>query len=999
MSYKYDTTKILDLTNGGLDVILHLYPDADKVGGKWGKVILNFENENTPSSCIVAKTVGTDCVVLKSFSTGKSFNCFQLVQAEFGLEFYESCKWINDNLHLDLGDNTNFGNAGFEMKEAEPGQKHGEYIFEYNKEFSEFELDTLGKLVKDEHCTPFRLLSCKQFTQIKEYPKDLKQHKSEKTHQYAGKTMQIITKSSETYPIFVFEYGSWQKIYQPLNADKSYRFRYAGDKPENYVFGLDVVEAKFKENQKKIEKKIAEAQKNDEKLSEKDTDPRLDQIIIGSGDRDSINIKSMGFDVVWLNSETAVVDYKLRKKLYKYAKRISYCGDIDATGVEQSIKTALQNIDIHVVWLPEKLKEYKYRGKARKDVKDFVDIFYKKDSPDYVKNYFSKLVWQSVPTKFWFEIKGRKNFDLSMEALMRFYWYHGFYRFQEENAKKDDYTFIKLENNVVYDSDTTTLQNFPIQWLKDKLYPIKLIDYMHTTAKLNKDKLKRLPVYQPRYDHTGKDFQYQFYKNKIWKITPKEIFQIPYGKADTDVHESKIIQRDAYVQKKKYFKIFTNDKGNIDIKIVRTDNDFFNFIINTSRLHWAENGLKPFKERIKKLKAEIEDEEKLKEETEKVIQEMKAYRKKYQHCINEPGLTEQQKYEQRLSLINKLYAYGYMLHRHKEASRAFAPLIMDNKISESSQDSNGGSGKSILFVKAIQNAVGFENVVEIDGSKPDINKDKFIFDEVNKYKHAVVFNDIEPYFRMRIIYNCTTDGFKVEVKGLSKYSIPNEESPKVCTISNFGLPDYENSGSTKRRILPVPFSDYYHAQTRDDLDKHEPLNEFDKQFFQDWNEEDFNDFYNFNAQCVQFKMNQSEPVQAISENIQKRNQQSAMGTFQFWADQYFTIDNLNTFIPMNKLRDDYSKENSKLSSQKINKKLQDWCDFKGFEFNPEEYKDTSGYIKKRIGDDNFMQTCLYIRTPKNYLEQYEANKADIEDSNYPAGDNPFIPEEDLNDID
>jgi hypothetical protein len=242
MSKKYDAKKILELSNGGLDIILHLYPEADKRGARWQKVILDFENENTASSQIIPKTVGTERVKIHSFSSGKSFDCFELVQEQYQLDFHESCKWVANELNLDLGDGkSQFSKASFEMKEANPDQEDGQYIFEYYPAPTNKELKVLGALVTKEICECYNLKSCKKFIQIKKYPSDKKAHKSSKTHKYAGKTMQIITKSSDDYPIFVFDYKTWQKIYQPLNTDKSFRFRYAGNKPKDFVFGLDVV--------------------------------------------------------------------------------------------------------------------------------------------------------------------------------------------------------------------------------------------------------------------------------------------------------------------------------------------------------------------------------------------------------------------------------------------------------------------------------------------------------------------------------------------------------------------------------------------------------------------------------------------------------------------------------------------------------------------------------------------------------------------------------------
>jgi hypothetical protein len=984
-NFKYDAQEIKELTRGGLDVILRLYPDADKKSGRWQKIILSFENEQTASACIIPETVGTENVVLKSFSSGRSFNCFELVQSEHSLTFYESCEWIANEMALEMSfGKTNFGQAGFEMIEATKDQKDGDYIFEYHQKLTNFELETLGKLVQQSHCDKFHLKSCKQFTQVKSYPKDLKDHKSTNTHKYSGKTMQIITKSTETFPILIFDYETWQKIYQPLNQDKSFRFRYAGDKPKNFVFGLNQLLKQFEHNKKDIQKKIVQAKKEEITLDDSELDPRINNLIIGSGDRDSLNIFSMDFDVVWLNSETEKLDFKLKKKLFQLAINVYYCGDIDATGVEETINLAKTHIDVKIIWLPDFLKEKTYRNKPKKDVKDLVDEMFDKNEPKKASNYFKKLVFNALPAEFWFlytKKDGSKAYEISNEAMLRFLYYNGFQRYKEEHSKKDDYEFVNYEKNIVRESDETTLKNFPIKWLNQKLFPIKLIDTMHRSAQLNKDKLMRLPLLVPKYNHCGRSYQYQFFKNKIWKITPDDIIQINYGKAEVDVHENKIIDRNSLVQKNKFFEIFYNEDEKIDIKILRNDFDFLNFMINSSRLHWAETGLKPFKLKILDLKRNYKGEE-LEHKIHEVYLQSNLHRLTYKNCINEPGLSDQQNYEQRLSLVNKIYGYGYMLHRYKDASNTVAPFVMDNKISPNSTESNGGSGKSLLFVNAIEHAVGFKNVEEIDGSSPKLVDDKFLFENVKKETHVVVFNDIESWFPMRLLYNAITNGFSASVKYASKFRMASEDSPKICVLSNFGLADMERSTSTIRRIFVVPFADYYHVIKSEYLDSWEPKNDFSKRFFQDWEDKDWNDFFNLNAQCTQFVMKQDKPVQAESSNIQKRNQQSVMGTFQFWADQYFTINKLNSFIPMKEVKEDFSKENSKISSQVFSSKLKSWADFKEFELNPEEYRGADNYIRKNI--TNSTQTCIYIRTSQSYIDQYEANKNDVDD-NDPLG--------------
>ena len=89
-------------------------------------------------------------------------------------------------------------------------------------------------------------------------------------------------------------------------------------------------------------------------------------------------------------------------------------------------------------------------------------------------------------------------------------------------------------------------------------------------------------------------------------------------------------------------------------------------------------------------------------------EERAAYAAAHRFCIDGEGLSVAEIKEQKKNLINKIFAIGYMLHRYKSPSRAWAPQAMDHKIGEDGQ-CNGRSGKSFLF-KAFET---FGRMVEI----------------------------------------------------------------------------------------------------------------------------------------------------------------------------------------------------------------------------------------------------------------------------------------------
>ncbi|RGY25520.1 hypothetical protein DXA46_25710, partial [Bacteroides sp. OF02-3LB] len=130
-----------------------------------------------------------------------------------------------------------------------------------------------------------------------------------------------------------------------------------------------------------------------------------------------------------------------------------------------------------------------------------------------------------------------------------------------------------------------------------------------------------------------------------------------------------------------------------DIRINAVPSNFFGYVINSSRVYWR-----------KELEYNFDD---------KSVGEAESYREKHKFDIEGEGLTAEEVAEQKRNLINKVFTIGYMLHRYKSPSRAWAPQAMDNKIGEDGE-CNGRSGKSFMF-KALSY---FMKTVKLSGRNP-----------------------------------------------------------------------------------------------------------------------------------------------------------------------------------------------------------------------------------------------------------------------------------------
>jgi len=232
---------------------------------------------------------------------------------------------------------------------------------------------------------------------------------------------------------------------------------YIGTKPNNYIFGLEELKKQFNKN---IETETNAAQYNSDyddatgedennKLDSKkiENKAKISEVILCSGDRDALNVASLGYFVLWLNSETTYISFDDYKDIKSKCKDFYNIPDIDETGCKMGHKFALNFLDCKTIWLPETLKAHKdFRGNPCKDITDYLKHFTKRD--------FDWLKSTALPLKFWSE---QPKFDKSGNFRGTEYVFNnttayeylnanGFYRYESKNDK-DGYFYVKIEQN------------------------------------------------------------------------------------------------------------------------------------------------------------------------------------------------------------------------------------------------------------------------------------------------------------------------------------------------------------------------------------------------------------------------------------------------------------------------------------------------------------------------------------------------------------------------
>ena len=917
---------ILEQTNGGLDIIQGYYSNANTK-----KHFKRRDSEKTASASLKKTAEGT-WLLADWGEWDKPKNAFGVAMFEDNITFGEACVKLAKLYNVQYKDTTYAARPTITKRPKTEDEVPGTYIFEYKESLSKQELAVIGPKVTNTIAKRFHL-------------------KAVKTYGYVKEQEVVITESNDDYPIYVYDFGTWQKIYQPKTQNKSYRFRYAGGRPKDHVFGLDDA----KSAQKKLEAQAAKDAGEDVPVKEVDT--KLQHLIICSGDRDALNVASFGYHVIWLNSETANLTVDQFKLLKSLTNNLYNLPDIDTTGVREAVKLGLQWLDVKTIWLPQYLSNAKdWRGNPRKDFLDFANLKFDATRPIVFSKILKKLIENALPMKFWEEQitdKGIK-YNYNIVHAEHFLKHQGFYR-MDTPFEKEEYCYIYVDGNTVERTSPNKIEVHVNSFLEQRQLPIPLRNMVKKTPYLKEAMLSKLPKREIDFNDCDADTQYWFFKKNVVEIKKGGIKVYKKGVLGKMVIDTKVIDHPVKINERDFVSSFTTPHFNIGkdadgddtIEILKKDNQFLNYLINTSRIHWRKDLELSF--------------------VGKSEDEMQKYATANKFSINGTNLNDDEILEQKQHLINKIYALGYILHKFKNKSKAWFVFGMDNKLSDIGE-SHGGSGKSLMF-DYLQKIMS--NQFFIPGrSKKAVDSD-FLFDGVSENTDYIFIDDMNQYFPFQQFFSEITGKMKVNPKGTSGFTIDFNNSPKLCGTSNF--PPLALDPSSYRRILFTVNSDYYHENKDNEyLQTRRVSDDFDgKNLFDDFTEQQYNDFYVFCAQCVQFYLASPYKIEPPMDNVNKRNLMSEMGdTFRNWADVYFSEEagSLDVLISRADAFQSYFKDGGgKKNSNNFKKAVKAFCKLNNYVLNPKDYEFVKdGRIIQRHGADNKSQELFYIKTKSTF---------------------------------
>lgn len=959
---------ILNATNGGLDIICYYYPNAHKSVERPGTKFKLRDQEKTASANVKKLADGT--FVVTDFGGDQvSRNGIQVCMLEEGCDFKTALLLLAERHGVTaVGAPVIVHKAEFTKRPATPEEEDGSYYPEINGSFSEFEIKTLfsEKIIEQIRT------ECKDkdgkvneeqvYSRFATVLKKLHFH-SVKSYAFIKNREALIFTATENYPMFLIDEGSFKKLYQPKHAEKGRRFLYIGKKTDkDFIHGYSQLQKAYQDLQKVEEPTSLDDEDDDTPVAPKQK--KLTEVILCTGGSDALNVAALGYHVIWLNSETAKLEPKHYGDIMRICDNFYNLPDIDSTGKKAAHELAMKYLDIKTIELPAELSEKKdHRGHSAKDVRDYFKYWGKKA--------FAELVQTALPYRFWdreaqYDKKGqfkKMGYTFNNVQAYNFLSKNGIFRYKSENEKQG-YVYIRIEGNIVTEVDANDIKNFIHKFLEDRKMDIELRNTFYRSNQLSEGSLSNLPIIDVDFTDFDKSCQYLFFKNRTWMVTKTGIEDFRPGTVNRYVWSNEVI--DHHVKLLGDFFTVKQDpiSGELDIEIHNDECFFFRYLIQTSRIHWRK-----------------ELEEMLKDKTH---EEAEAYKLKYKFSIDGPLLSEEERKEQKEHLINKIFTLGYLIHRYKEPSRPWCVFAMDNKLSDEGE-SHGGSGKSIAF-RSVRH---FMSSVTLDGRNPKLTDNPHIYERVTKHTDYILIDDASQYIKFNFFFAPLTGELTVNPKNNKQYEIPFKDVPKFAITSNYTIRDLDPS--TERRLLYTVFSDYYHHSggAGDYLESRSPKDDFGITLFDDFDENNWNLFLNFMAQCCKLYMNHNK-IEPPMDNVNKRNLQSEMGgVFHAWADIYFSEDsgNLDKMLERSMVFKAFVDENkyNHWTPQKFGKAMRAWCRYRGYVLNPKDLQSKDGRIHAKVDvidkygnktDQKKSAEMLYIQTLATLNIEHKEEKQD-----------------------
>ena len=178
---------------------------------------------------------------------------------------------------------------------------------------------------------------------------------------------------------------------------------------------------------------------------------------------------------------------------------------------------------------------------------------------------------------------------------------------------------------------------------------------------------------------------------------------------------------------------------------------------------------------------------------------------------------------------------GYTISKYKDPLNPRAVVIMEDIEAEDEGESQGGSGKGLLFQFIKQ----FRKTSDFDGKnfKPS---DTFVFQNVDPDTSILFIDDVERSFKFSSLYSLLTGSMMINKKNKAQVIMPFEKSPKIFLTSNYSVGAMDIS--SQRRKYEFAINKYFGKDV-------EPIDIFGKMFFSEWDKKEWLMFDSLIVDC------------------------------------------------------------------------------------------------------------------------------------------------------
>lgn len=413
----------------------------------------------------------------------------------------------------------------------------------------------------------------------------------------------------------------------------------------------------------------------------------------------------------------------------------------------------------------------------------------------YVENIYLTANTNKQDIKFWeIGFKGKENIvNIDVQKFIDFLTSKGFCHINISEKDSTMKQFVKIQNNIIDYADKKTVQDF-----------------------LNYYVLQKLPEIiweSDKEEKKGTKYQYVYKQSLLNELYSKSSF----------LYSENMLNNIHTIEPN-----FLKDTENICYK------PFLNGVLK------VEKGSNVFTMvKFENLKGLIWKNQIIKRKFEQLSYDVFSefnffkYLELTQNCESNKPLFDNR-------FKNLIKTLGYLLHSYKDQTEPKLIIAID----EGSDDSEkGGSGKSIVFHKALKN---FADVAYQDAKTWDFSKNTR-FDFIKYGEKIAVVNDLVQNFPIDALYNATTDDMNIKFLYKDSVLVDFKDSPKFVCTTNFTIGGSKNADI--RRLHIVEFSSYF-KKNNTSIIKH-----FGETFFQKWTSEQWNKFDNIMIYCIQKWLN------------------------------------------------------------------------------------------------------------------------------------------------